>query len=123
MKQDQKIILFDGVCKLCNFSVDFIVKRTSASEFKMISLQSYEGQKILNQFGLQQEINSVLLIQNDQVYVESDAVLEICKHLRAPWNWLRAFKILPKNFRDILYRWIANNRYKWFGKRKTCRVI
>ncbi|QIA08931.1 thiol-disulfide oxidoreductase DCC family protein [Draconibacterium halophilum] len=115
------IILFDGVCNLCNSAVDLILKKARESDFKLIALQSKEGQKLLKEFDLQLQVNTVLLIQNNQVLAESDAILEICKHLRPPWSWLRIFKILPKTVRDSLYRWVANNRYKWFGKRTTCR--
>nr|WP_320021495.1 DCC1-like thiol-disulfide oxidoreductase family protein [uncultured Draconibacterium sp.] len=121
MKQQQSIILFDGVCNLCNSAVDFILNKAQNKDFKLISLQSNEGQQLLKEFELPLEINTVVLIQNNQTYSESEAILEICKHLKAPWSWLAAFKILPKNWRDKLYRFVANNRYKWFGKRTSCR--
>lgn len=117
------IILFDGFCNLCNSAVDLILKKARESHFKLIALQSEEGQKLLNEIDLKPQVNTVLLIQNDQVISESDAILEICKHLKAPWNWLAAFKILPKSWRDGLYRYVANNRYKWFGKRTSCRTF
>ena len=115
------IILFDGVCNLCNSAVDFILEKAQENDFKLVALQSEEGQQILKQFDLSLQINTVQLIQNNQVFSESDAVIEICKHLKSPWNWLTAFKILPKTWRDNLYRYVANKRYKWFGKRSSCR--
>nr|WP_319268756.1 DCC1-like thiol-disulfide oxidoreductase family protein [uncultured Draconibacterium sp.] len=115
------IILFDGVCNLCNSAVDLILQKAQENNFKLVALQSAEGQKILKTFDLSLEINTVILIKNNQVFSESDAALEICKHLKTPWNWLTAFKILPKMWRDSLYRFVANRRYKWFGKRTTCR--
>lgn len=123
MKQDQKIILFDGICKLCNSAVDFIIEKAQENDFKLLALQSEEGQQILKEYDLPLEINTVVLIQKNQVFSESDAVLEICKHLKAPWNWLTAFKLLPKSWRDSMYRFVANNRYKWFGKRTSCRTF
>ncbi|WP_321372184.1 DCC1-like thiol-disulfide oxidoreductase family protein [uncultured Draconibacterium sp.] len=121
MKQKQRIILFDGVCNLCNSAVDLILKKAQDNDFKFVALQSEEGQGILKKFDLQLQIDSVLLIQNNKLFSESDAVLEICKHLKAPWSWLTAFKLIPKSWRDNLYRFVANKRYKWFGKRSSCR--
>lgn len=115
------ILLFDGVCNLCNSAVDVILKKAQDNDFKLVALQSEAGQHILKEFDLPLEINTVVLIQNNQVFSESDAVIEICKHLKTPWSWLTAFKLLPKNWRDNLYRFVANNRYKWFGKRTSCR--
>ncbi len=121
MKQDQKIILFDGICNLCNSAVDFILDKARENDFKLVALQSEEGQQLLKEFDLELQINTVLLIQNNQVYSESGAVIEICKHLKSPWSWLAGFKILPKTWRDSLYRYVANKRYKWFGTRSSCR--
>ncbi|WP_321346157.1 DCC1-like thiol-disulfide oxidoreductase family protein [uncultured Draconibacterium sp.] len=117
------IILFDGVCNLCNSAVDLILKKARENDFKLVTLQSDNGQRILKTFDLNLEINTVILIKNNQVFSESDAALEICKQLKSPWNWLTAFKILPKTWRDGLYRFVANNRYKWFGKRSSCRIL
>lgn len=114
-------ILFDGVCNLCNSAVDLILQNAQENNFKLVALQSDEGQELLKVFDLYLEVNTVLLIKNNQVLSESDAVLEICKHLKAPWSWLAGFKILPKYWRDSLYRFVASNRYKWFGKRTSCR--
>jgi len=114
-------MLFDGVCNLCNSAVDFILNKAQNKDFKLISLQSNEGQQLLKEFDLPLEINTVVLIQNNQTYSESEAILEICKYLKTPWSWLEVFRILPKSWRDKLYRFVANNRYKWFGKRTSCR--
>jgi predicted DCC family thiol-disulfide oxidoreductase YuxK len=121
VKQKQMILLFDGVCNLCNSAVDVILKKAQEDDFKLVALQSEEGQQLLKKFELPLEINTVVLIQNNQVFSESDAVIEICKHLKTPWSWLTVFKLLPKSWRDNLYRFVANNRYKWFGKRTSCR--
>nr|WP_321486670.1 DCC1-like thiol-disulfide oxidoreductase family protein [uncultured Draconibacterium sp.] len=121
MKQQQSIILFDGVCNLCNSAVDLILKKAQDKDFEFVALQSDEGQQLLKEFELPLEINTVVLIQNNQTYSKSEAILEICKHLKAQWSWLEVFRILPKSWRDKLYRFVANNRYKWFGKRTSCR--
>ncbi|HYQ56811.1 MAG TPA: DCC1-like thiol-disulfide oxidoreductase family protein [Draconibacterium sp.] len=123
MKHSEKIILFDGVCNLCNSFMDLILGKARENQFKMIPLQSEEGQNILNKFELGDEPDTVFFIQNNHVFSESEAILEICKHLKAPWRWLGVFQILPKKTRDRFYRGVAKNRYKWFGKRANCRNI
>lgn len=117
------IILFDGVCNLCNSAVDFILDKAQENNFKMITLQSEEGQNLLERYNLPKTLDSVILIQNHNVFKQSDAFLEICKYLQAPWNWLTVFRVVPKSWRDVVYRQIATKRYKWFGKRTNCRII
>lgn len=88
-----------------------------------MSLQSNEGQKLVTNYKIAPETDSVILIKNNVAFVESDAAIEIGKMLPIPWKWASVFRIIPKKIRDMIYRWIARNRYRWFGKRKTCRVI
>lgn len=117
------IILFDGVCNLCKSSVQFIIKRDSASHFMFASLQSEFGKQQLMRFGIPvQELNSVLLIQEDRLHQKSDAALEISRRLDGLWWLLYGFKIVPSFIRDIVYDFIARNRYRWFGKEETCMV-
>ncbi|WP_347840466.1 DCC1-like thiol-disulfide oxidoreductase family protein [uncultured Draconibacterium sp.] len=114
-------ILFDGVCKLCNSAVDFILEKAQGDNFTLITLQSKEGQELLDSYDLPRTLDSVVLIKNHSVFTASDAFLEICKHLKAPWKWLTVFRIIPKTWRNAVYRQIAAKRYKWFGKRTSCR--
>ncbi|MBX2840159.1 MAG: thiol-disulfide oxidoreductase DCC family protein [Flammeovirgaceae bacterium] len=119
----QKIILFDGVCNLCNSSVNFIIDRDSKAKFKFTSLQSEEGQEILKKFKLPTEdFNTIIYLENGKVYNRSSAALKIAKGLDALWPILYIFYILPTFIRDFFYNIIANNRYKWFGKEDTCRI-
>lgn len=118
-----KIILFDGVCNLCNSSVNFIIDHDKNNIFKFASLQSDAGQKLLNKFGLDtKDFDSIVLVENDEHYTRSGAVLRIVKSFPGFWKLLYAFIILPSPLRDFLYDMIADNRYKWFGKKDSCRI-
>jgi predicted DCC family thiol-disulfide oxidoreductase YuxK len=114
--------LFDGVCNLCDSSVQFIVKRDTEGYFSFASLQGKAGQNLLNIHGLNSNINSFILIEKDKVYTKSTAALRVCVHLNGPWKLLTGFRIIPLRFRDSIYNLIANNRYKWFGKKESCML-
>ncbi len=113
---EKMILLFDSGCKLCNSSIKFVTKGDSQQKIKQIALQSTQGQEILAAHPNLQDVNSIILIVNDKVFIESDAILQIAKHLSFPYKLLVAGYIIPKKWRDTMYRWIAKNRYKWFGK-------
>lgn len=116
------LVLFDGVCNLCNGTVDFILKRDRKKQFRFVALQSEAGEKIRKKFRFPEEIDSVILIHKEKVFYESDAALEIARLLPAPWKWAVFFRIVPCSWRNALYRWIARNRYRLFGKKKECRI-
>lgn len=117
------IVLFDGVCNLCNASVNFIIDRDAKAVFKFASLQSDFGQKILqeNQFK-QVDFDSILLLKEDKILKKSDAALEIARNLDGWWKYFYALKVIPKFIRDLVYDLIAKNRYRIFGKSETCRI-
>lgn len=115
------IILFDGVCNLCNSSVQFVIKHDNKNQFLFASLQSDASRKLLLQFNYENpKMKSIVLIENDILSDKSTAALRISKKLVSPWNILYLFIILPKALRDFFYNIIAKNRYRWFGKRDTC---
>lgn len=116
------IILFDGVCNLCNNSVKSIIQRDSAGYFQFASLQSDVGQKLLQHYGLNDYINSFVLIENERYYLKSSAALRICKNLDGAWKLLSFLRIIPRPIRDFIYDRIAHNRYKWFGKQDSCMI-
>lgn len=115
------IILFDGVCNLCTWSVQFIIKRDPKEQFSFASLQSDVGKSLLEKHHLS-DVNSVVLIKKNKCYLESNAALEICHHLSNSWKLLTILKIIPSFIRNPLYRYIARNRYKWFGKQESCML-
>lgn len=123
MKEEQAIILFDGICNLCNNAVDFILKRDKKSQFSYVSIQSDEGKALFIRYNIPTESDSVILIKNKQVFMESEAAIEIGKRLPAPWKQAGILRIFPLKLRNRMYLWIARNRYRWFGKREQCRII
>lgn len=116
------IILFDGVCNFCNSSVLFIIKRDPTGYFKFASLQSEKGQQLLKQYGVSKEIDSLIVIEKQKVYIKSSAALQICRKLTGFWRFFSILMVFPSIFRDYLYDMIAKNRYYWFGKRDSCML-
>lgn len=120
-----KLILFDGDCNFCDRGVQFIIARDPKGHFKFASLQSDIGQQILGNLNAPEDLDSMVLIENDTYYIKSTAALRICKHLKGLWKAAYVFAVIPKPIRDFLYEFIANNRYKWFGKKQAvnCRAL
>ncbi len=118
---DDFLVLFDGHCNLCTGAVQFIISHDKRNKFRFASLQSEPGRKILRTFGLPEEkTNSVVLILNHKAYTESTAALLIARHLSGIWPVLYFLVIIPPFIRNAVYRLIARNRYKWFGRRAAC---
>ena len=117
------LILFDGVCNLCNGLVQFIIRRDAKGKFKFASLQSEVGRSLLKQFNIDPDLlHSIVVIDNGVAFQRSDAVLRIANYLGGRWKILTAFKILPKFFRDGCYNVVAANRYRIFGKQDSCMI-
>ncbi|GAB4487659.1 MAG: thiol-disulfide oxidoreductase DCC family protein [Saprospiraceae bacterium] len=117
------ILLFDGVCNLCNASVQWVLKRDRNGIFKFAALQSEIGQRLLQQFGFSQEnFDTVVLVDGEKVFTRSDAPLEIARRLGGLWSLFFVFKIIPRFLRDAVYNWVARNRYRWFGRREECML-
>ena len=123
MKNINFIVLFDGLCNLCNSSVNFIIKRNNLGKFKFASLQSEIGIELTNKYYIDTNVvDSIVLIKNDKVFIKSDAVLEILKDLLIGWRLFRIGIILPKFMRDWIYDIIAKHRYRIFGKKDECPI-
>lgn len=117
------VILFDGVCNLCNGFVNFVFDRDPEGHFKVGSLQSDAATRHLAPFDEDPEaLDTVVLIENGRVYTRSTAALRILRHLSPPWPLLYVFLVVPRPLRDWVYDAIATHRYDWFGKRDQCRV-
>lgn len=118
------IIFFDGICNLCNGAVQFIIRHDKRKTYRFASLQSEFAQKLLNKFRIKitEPPQSILLMRNGKTYGESTAALRIAQKLGGGWKLLSIFLIIPKFISDALYRFVARNRYKWFGKRDTCMI-
>ncbi len=118
-----KIILFDGVCNFCNASVNFIIDRDKNNIFKFAALQSDIGEQLQRKFSLDSEdLSSFILIEGNKYYKKTTAALRVAKDFGFPWNLTYIFIIVPPFIRNIAYSIIAKYRYKWFGKRDTCRI-
>ncbi|GAB3330539.1 thiol-disulfide oxidoreductase DCC family protein [Marivirga atlantica] len=117
----EKIIFFDGVCNLCNGAVNFIIDCDPDAKFKFAALQSEVAKKKLPQERVQ-HVDSIVLLKQGKTFIKSEAALLIAKELKFPWSMFQVFLIIPKFFRDPLYNFIAKRRYKWFGKKDTCRI-
>ena len=124
LPQNKKIILFDGLCNLCNSSVQFLIKRDSKDIFRFVSLQSEPGKELLSKLPIAiQKTDSIILYESEAVfYFKSQAVFQIIKSLGGLFNLLLIFKLLPHSFHDFIYDYIAKNRYHWFGKKEQCLV-
>jgi predicted DCC family thiol-disulfide oxidoreductase YuxK len=124
MKENNKIILFDGVCNLCNNSVLFVIKRDKKDLFRYASLQSEIGQQLVRERGIDtSQVDSIILIEPGVAYfTKSDAALEIAQDLGGLWKLSSVFSWIPKSIRDVVYDFVARNRYKWFGKKEACMV-
>ena len=121
--KENSILLFDGVCNLCNSAVQFVIKRDKKKKFLYTSLQSKTGQKLLLKYGLNlSDFDSFILIENKKYFTKSTAALKIAKGLGGIWSMLYIFIIIPKFSRNAIYDFIAQNRYKWFGKRDECML-
>ena len=115
------IILFDGVCNLCNGTVQFILKRDKKKQFLFASLQGEFGQKTLGGLGLTGgDPNSFILLEGENIYTHSTGALRVCLHLGGIWKFFYGLIIIPRFIRDGAYNFISRNRYRWFGKRETC---
>lgn len=123
MIENKKIILFDGVCNLCNGAVTFIIKRDKNDSFRFAALQSEIGAELTDKHDIDtSKTDSITLIDDDNHYTKSSAVLRIARHLSGGYPLLYGFMILPAFIRDRMYDLIANNRYRWFGKRESCMI-
>ena len=123
MKKNHKIIVFDGVCNLCNTSVNFVIKRDKKDVFRFAALQSEIGQKYISEFNINpKETDSIVLIDDGKCFVKSTAALHITKFLPGAYPLLFGFIIVPKFIRNWVYDYIAKNRYKWYGKKDNCMI-
>jgi len=117
------IVIFDGVCILCNASIDFIIRQDKTGIFKVSANQHETGRKILTEQGVDPDaVDTVFLYENGTLYRRSTAALRIARRLGLPWSLLYGFIIIPAPIRDAIYKVIARNRYRWFGRKETCRL-
>jgi predicted DCC family thiol-disulfide oxidoreductase YuxK len=115
------IIFFDGVCHVCNYTVDFILKRDEGI-FLFAPLQGQVAAKKLDTLPDYGQLKSIVLLDEEGIHLKSQAVLKILSRLRVPWKWAKYLKVIPLDMRDGFYDYFAAHRYQWFGKRDSCRL-
>ncbi len=120
---DGPVVLFDGVCNLCIGSIQWLLRMDRRARLRFGTLQSEAGTELLRECDLPEDYQeSMVLVEGGRAYTDSDAVLRIARHLGLPWSIAWGVSILPKRIRDPIYRFVADSRYDWFGKRERCLV-
>ncbi|MFN5943722.1 MAG: thiol-disulfide oxidoreductase DCC family protein [Phycisphaerae bacterium] len=126
VSEPHPIILFDGVCNLCNASVQWIIRRDTRDVFRFAALQSDAGRRVLSQAGgnatLDENLSSMIVIDQGRVLTKSDAAIAIASRLGAPWRWAKVGRVIPRFARDWAYGVVARNRYRVFGKQESCMM-
>lgn len=120
---DHPVILFDGVCNLCNGLVEFIIRHDPEGRFRFAAMQTKAGEAVLKGTdGKSPRFDSVMLIAGEGHAVKSDAMLRVASILGGPWKVLALLRIIPRRIRDVLYDIVAARRYHWFGTRDACPI-
>jgi predicted DCC family thiol-disulfide oxidoreductase YuxK len=124
MQNDKKIILFDGVCNLCNGAIQFVIRRDSKDIFRYAPLQSKTGQQLISERNIDtSKIDSIILIEPGLAYyIKSDAALKIGVYLKGYRTISKLLNLIPSGLRNIVYDWVARNRYGWYGKKDACMI-
>jgi predicted DCC family thiol-disulfide oxidoreductase YuxK len=123
MNETHPVVLFDGVCNLCNHSVQFIIRRDKKDQFRFAPLQGKTGQAILAKHSLPADsLKSFILADGDKIYTRSTGALRMLKLLGFPWSLFYVYILVPRFIRDGVYNWIARNRYRWFGRQESCMI-
>lgn len=122
-KVNQKLVLFDGVCNLCNATVQMLIRLDRHKKLKFASLQSETGQQVLQQNQFDQEnFKTFLYVRGDEVFTRSTAALKVFSDLGGIWKAVKIFYIVPESLRNSIYDFVSQNRYKWFGQKDQCMV-
>ena len=117
------VVLFDGVCNLCNGWVDFIIARDPQAHFRFAALQSNAARPYLERCRLAPDfLQGIVLVEDERCHTRSTAALRVLRRLGAPWAVLYALIVVPRPLRDAVYDWFISHRYRWFGKRDRCRL-
>ena len=122
--KQKKIILFDGVCNLCNSSINYVIDKDVDDEFRFLALQSDLGKELQNYLGITSKtLDSIILfIPDEAYYIKSTAAIKIMSRFSGAWKLISIFNIIPASIRDFIYDVVARNRYKWYGKQNQCRI-
>lgn len=123
MQNKQAVILYDGYCKLCSRSLQFVIRRDRKNKFSYVSLQSEQGAALISEMAKdKQYADSIVYYDGENFYQRSTAVLKILRRLKRGWQFFYIFMLVPRVLRDLVYNFIARNRYDWFGRRNDCYI-
>jgi len=124
LPKDKKIILFDGICNLCDASVQYVIKHDKKDSFRFVSIQSQLGQEILNYIEIDnKKVDSIVLYEPGiAYYLKAEAAFKIAKELNGIYRYLGLFTNFPKVITNTIYDYVAKNRYKWYGKKESCLI-
>jgi len=124
LPKNKKIILFDGVCNLCNSSINYVIDHDKNDVFRFVSLQSDLGKTIQDYLGIENtSLDTIILyIPDEAYYIKSTAALKVINEFSGVWKLTQLLLILPSPIRDLVYNYVAKNRYKWYGKENSCRI-
>jgi predicted DCC family thiol-disulfide oxidoreductase YuxK len=122
MNKNNPVILFDGVCNFCNRMVNFAIRYDKKGKLKFAPLQSNTGQQLIRQYLIPPDADTVIFLEKEKAYTYAKAAIRICKYLDWPAKILYAFIIIPSVISQPIYKWVASNRYKWFGKQESCMI-
>ena len=116
------IVLFDGVCNYCNAMVNFAIRNDKQAKLRFAPMQSAIGVQLKKQFRIAENIDSIVFINNSKAYTHADAVFRIANYLSYPAKAVYALRFIPLFISNAAYKWVAKNRYKWFGKKEVCMI-
>ena len=119
---EMNTVFFDGTCLLCNRTAEFIAGRDKKKRFRLMLLSDERAGDMMINSGLPPDTDSVILVEEGQIFTGSEAVIRICIALGFPWSLFVVLRLVPLKLRDKVYRWIARNRYRWFGRKDECHL-
>ena len=119
---NQPVVIFDGVCSLCNYTVDILIRHDKTGSLMFGSFQDPTPAALLREHNVHHEPTTVYFIEDGKLYKESDAIIRLGNYVRAPYSIIKYAKVFPKGLRDAVYQFVARHRYRVFGKKDTCRV-
>jgi predicted DCC family thiol-disulfide oxidoreductase YuxK len=114
------VLIFDGVCNICSFGVRLVLKHDRGGVFDFAFAQGPVGAELKSRFGLPPSLETITVVDDDRVYIKSEAALYVARRLPFPWTLFGIFRIVPRSCRDWAYDLVARNRYRWFGRRDAC---
>jgi len=120
ISEDNAIIFYDGICNLCDGFVNFVIRKDPDCKIKFCALQDSRAVLMKEELKLDESMDTVIGLHHGKVYTHSDVLFLVAKELGGFWNILLPLQFLPRGFRNFIYRWVARNRYRWFGKQESC---